>query len=96
MEPYLLMITNKESRRKLSKLRSGNHDLAIETGRYKKQAVEKRLCLNCNKVEDELHFLMECELFTIVREKCFKDLLEIDPNLKSDDKKANVYFVNVC
>ena len=87
MEPYLLMITNKESRRKLSKLRCGNLDLAIETGRYKKQAVEERLCLNCNKVEDELHFLMECELFTIVREKFFKDLLEIDPNLKSDDKK---------
>ena len=58
MEPYLL-ITNKESIRKLSKLRCGNHDLAIETGRYKKQAVEERLCLNCNKVEDELHFLME-------------------------------------
>ena len=87
MEPYLLMITNKGSGRKLSKLRCGNHDLAIKTARYKKQAVEERLCLNCNKVEDELHFLMECELFTIVWEKFFKDLLEIDPNLKSDDKK---------
>ena len=71
MEPYLLMITNKESRRKLSKLRCGNHDLAIETAR-KKQAVEERLCLNCNKVEDELHFLMKCELFTAVREKFFQ------------------------
>ena len=40
IEPYL-MITNKESRRKLSKLRCGNHDLTIETGRYTKQAVEE-------------------------------------------------------
>ena len=72
MEPYLLTITNKESRRKLSKLRCGSHDLSIETGRYKKQAVEERLCLNCNKVEDELHFLMECELFTIVWENVSK------------------------
>ena len=88
MEAYFLMITNKESGRKLSKLRCGNHDLAIETRRYKKQEVEERLCFkNCNKVEDELHCLMECELFTIVREKFFKDLLEIDINLKSDDKK---------
>ena len=31
-------------------------------------------------MEDELHFVMECELFTI------KDILEIDPNLKSDNK----------
>ena len=49
-------------------------------------AVEERLCLNSNKVEDELHFLMECELFTIVRETFFKNLLEFDPNLKSVDK----------
>ena len=35
-------------------------------------------------MEDELHFLMECELFTIVRGKV---LWETDPNLKSDDKK---------
>ena len=81
------MITNKESGRRLSKLRCGNHDLAIETGRYKEQAVEGRLCLNCNKVEDELHFLIECELFTIVRKKFLKDLSEIYPNLKSDNKK---------
>ena len=87
MEPYLLTITNKESRRKLSKLRCGNQDLAIETGHYKKQAVEERLYLNCNKVEDELHFLMECELFTIVQEKFFKDLSEIDPNLRTDGKR---------
>ena len=59
MEPYFHMITNKESGRKLSKLRYANHDLAIETGRYKKQAVEERLCFNCDKVEDELHFFME-------------------------------------
>ena len=38
-------------------------------------------------MEDELHFLMECERFTIVRENFFKDLLEIDPNLNSDDEK---------
>ena len=38
-------------------------------------------------MEDELHFLMECELFTIAREEFFGDILEIDPNLKSDDKK---------
>ena len=55
--------------------------------KYKNQAVEERLCLNSNKVKDELHFLMECELFTIVREKFFQDLLEIEANLKSEDRK---------
>ena len=38
-------------------------------------------------MEDELHFLTECELFDIVREKFLNDIKEIDPNLKTDDRK---------
>ena len=38
-------------------------------------------------MEDELHFLTECELFDTVREKFLNDIKEIDPNLKTDDKK---------
>ena len=40
-----------------------------------------------NKVEDGLHFLTECELFDIVREKFLNDIIEIDPNVKTDDRK---------
>ena len=32
IEPYLLIIKDKEVRRSISKLRCGNHDLMIETG----------------------------------------------------------------
>ena len=38
-------------------------------------------------MEDELHFLTECKLFDIVREKFLNDIKEIDPNLKTDDRK---------
>ena len=38
-------------------------------------------------MEDELHFLTECEPFDIVREKFLNDVKEIDPNLKTDDRK---------
>ena len=70
MELYLLVIKNKENRRNLCKLRCGNHNLAIETGRLKKIPLEERVCARCeNKVEDELYFLTKCELFDIVREK---------------------------
>ena len=87
MEPYLLVIKNKENRRSICKLRCGNHDLAIETGRFNKIPLEERVCTRCeNKVEDELHFLTECELFDIVREKFPNDVIEIDPNLKTDGK----------
>ena len=88
MEAYLLVIKNKENRRNICKLRCGNHDLAIETGRFKKIPLDERVYTRCeNKVEDELHFLTECELFDIVREKILNDVKEIDPNLKTDDRK---------
>ena len=54
-------------RRNLTKLRISAHNLAIETGRYTKPIktpVEKRICFHCKKLEDELHFFCECELFT--------------------------------
>ena len=86
IEPYLLIIKDKEVRRSISKLRCGNHDLMIETGRYKKQPVEERLCPKCNCVEDEVHFLTECELFSITREKFVKDIRVIDPNFTTDYK----------
>ena len=38
-------------------------------------------------MEDELHFLTECELSDIVREKFLNDIIEIDPNLKTNDRK---------
>ena len=41
MEPYLLVIKNKKNRRNIIKLRYGNHDLAIETGRLKKYPLRK-------------------------------------------------------
>ena len=38
-------------------------------------------------MEDTFHFVTECELFDIVREKFPNDIIEIDPNLKTDDRK---------
>ena len=57
IELYLLIIKYKEVRRIISKLRCGNYDLMIKTGRYKKQPVEERVCPKCNCVEDEVNFL---------------------------------------
>ena len=37
--------------------------------------------------EGWMHFLTECERFDIVREKFLNDIIEIDPNLKTDDRK---------
>lgn len=65
----------------LTKFWLSAHFLRIETGRYKKKCRdeggnvkqldrEQRKCLFCNlnKVEDELHFLLECPLY--IKERC--------------------------
>jgi hypothetical protein len=49
-------------RRVITKLKISSHRLKIETGRYLKLEVNKRLSNNCdlNQIEDEIHFLLEC------------------------------------
>jgi hypothetical protein len=61
-EKYLHIINNCTLRRVITKLKISSHRLKIETGRYLKLEVNKRLCNKCdlNKIEDEIHFLLEC------------------------------------
>ena len=57
----------------LAKLRCSNHSLLIETGRHSKIEVSDGKCSRCNKVEDEIHFSVECLLYDLTRDKFFKD-----------------------
>ena len=49
----------------LAQLRLGILPLHIETGRYIRIKVEDRICSLCdkNKVENELHFLLNCKYY---------------------------------
>ena len=49
-----------EYRKLITKFRISNHCLLIEKGRYLKIPRENRVCQLCNVVEDEKHFLLEC------------------------------------
>ena len=66
LEPYLLQVRNKKHSRMLAKLRISDHKLEIETGRHQRPKVDqdKRICRLCNtsEVENEIHFLMQCNL----------------------------------
>ena len=50
----------------LCKLRTTNHKLPIETGRWNGIDRENRQCLKCNSrsIGDEFHYIMECHFFT--------------------------------
>ena len=84
METYIYYISDHDVRRDLTKLRCSNHSLLIEQGRYSKLEVAERLCKKCNKIEDKIHFLIECKLYDSMRKKFFSDnnVISIDGNTK--------------
>lgn len=72
LQKYLTFGINKHSRSFLSKIRLSAHSLAIETGRYGRPPVPatERFCKYCkDKVENEIHFILDCPLYKSVRDK---------------------------
>ena len=90
LESYLIVVKDVRQRQLVSMLRMGVLPLRIETGRYeackvvgsKGVPVEFRVCKCCSlcKVEDEIHFLFECPLYSSLRvglfEVCKKEIGE--------------------
>ena len=80
-EQYLQKIQVVKHRNALSKLRLSNHKLNIEVGRHKRIAKENRFCPFCvDNIEDEVHFLIECELYKNSRENLWEELHLVNPN----------------
>ncbi len=76
-EKYLLYCQNNTYRSNICRLRISCHKLLIETGRHMKLKPEDRICKHCNlnEVEDEVHFLTKCKLYTNER-KNFLDKIK--------------------
>ena len=63
-EDYLNQIRNTKHRQMLTKLRLSNHKLMIEKGRHLKLEPNERICPVCQQgVEDEIHFLVQCNQY---------------------------------
>ena len=74
MEAYLTSIANRTNRKMLAKLRCSNHPLLIEVGRHLKMDVDTRKCNLCDRIEDEIHFVTECQLYTETRNKFLSEV----------------------
>ena len=71
-ENYLSQIQNIQVRVSLTKFRLSNHRLMIETGRHQRIDKNLRFCPFCpRKIEDEFHFLLECQIFRTIRDEVF-------------------------
>ena len=66
-----------EKRRNITKLRTSAHKPRIETEGFNNKNTyippELRLCMNCEgkQVEDEFHFIAECNKYTSLRDELF-------------------------
>ena len=81
-ESYVSTLLSKGQRSILAQFRCGILPLNIETGRYTGIPIQLRTCIFCTNtfIEDEVHFLLECELYNEERELLFS--------------KANPYYEN--
>ena len=80
-EQYLYADVDKKSLSHFIKIRVSNCNLNIEKGRYLKFPVEQRICQLCHMdVEDEFHFLMNCDKLIHERVTLFRNISDIVPS----------------
>ena len=74
----LNIITNINHKKTLNKFRLGNHRLQIETGKLTVPKTPENLliCPIChlNEVEQELHFLFNCNLYDSLRSNFYRNI----------------------
>ncbi len=102
-ETYLDFHPDFRKRRLLTKLRISSHRLEVEMGRYQsktkvKKIVKDRVCNFCDAgaVEDEIHVLMDCSLYSSHRKDLLKHLFNIFPGLPDLDKIDQFKFIMQC
>lgn len=98
-EEYLDLVKNPNHRRALTKLRISANNLAIETGRFGANRVprEQRICQQCTNgdVEDELHFLLQCQLYIPERSFMLSECIAECSNLSLlNNNDLIVYLLN--
>ena len=78
VEPYVYKVFNRAHRSILAQFRNGILPLKIETGRYTQIPIEFRLCILCNEdqIENECHFLFECDFYQHIRDVYYQGFRE--------------------
>ena len=80
-ENYLIKIPFK-LRRYLINIRTRNHRLPVETGRWRRASRQLRKCHLCNRdLGDEFHYLLSCKRLTKLRKRYLPTYCHKNPNI---------------
>ena len=96
MEPYLLLVKNYRYRIALTKLRASSHTLQIERGRYTRPKTLEcdRLCAACNLIENEIHFVTNCTINSVLRCELYGKIRAKNYNFDTlNDKDKCIYLL---
>ena len=65
-----------ESRQLIAELRCGTNRLRVETGRWRRELLEHRICMLCGtrQVEDERHVLLNCPIYGKLRPGLWRNM----------------------
>ena len=81
----------------LIRFRLSNHNLPIETGRWKNVTIQNRICPLCNNFDigDEFHYIFTCTFFKNERNRFLPSFCQSKPNIYKllklfNSKKAGV------
>ena len=90
---YLEKCIPRNFRVNLTRLRLSSHSLRVETGRYGSNRIprsdRKCLCCNSGRIEDEFHFVLECEAFRNLRKQFLKPYFYRNPSMFKFTKLLN-------
>ena len=81
---YIECVYNIRYRQAITKLRTCNHRLYSETGRWRRPPVpfDERICSLCDVLEDEYHFVLICGKFTTLRRKYIQKYYYTRPSME--------------
>ena len=71
-------------RHSLTRLRTSSHRLEVGVGRWVKPErvpFEHRMCTTCNLLENEYHFVTECQRYNDLRRKDIRPFFYARPNI---------------
>ena len=98
IENHLIMVPNIKQRTCLTRFRLSNHKLLVEVGRHQGLLLNERICRFCpsNDIEDEIHFLINCNTYQILRKPLLDICRELKPNFEFYSATEKFIFIMTC
>ena len=97
-EYYLDCITLPKHRVSISKIRASSHDLEIECGRYTRPKIDQdhRLCAFCLEIENEEHFVTNCQINAAERQLLFTKISSKFPAFAQPNHHEKFIYLMSC